>query len=392
MKHLLPLVAALAVAAQTAPAADVNLAAAKPPAVRPSAAQEATAAMNRGMDWLLKKQSPDGSWSNPEFPALTALPLWALVAGGSTDTQAMDKAVAFVLKNVHEDGSIYAEPKAKRKGGGLKNYNTALSMVALHATGRPELVPVVQKARQFLAGSQHLGGDVYFGGMGYDAENNQAYADLSNSYIAYEAMRLTENVEDLRKSGDKRADLDWKAAEKFISRIQNLPGSNDQPWANEDPEHKGGFAYNQTESKAGAYTNAEGKVRFRSYASMTYAGVLSFIYADVSKSDDRVKSAFDWASKHWSLDENPGMGQQGYFYFVNVLSKGLAAYGEDTITTGSGEKVLWREAVINKLVALQKRDDNGGFWVNPTDRWWEADPVLVTAYTIIALDIASGSK
>ena len=388
----IPALALLAATGLVVASNALEIAPAKAPAVRPSAKQEAQDAANRAVDWLLKKQSPDGSWSNPEFPALTALPLWALVSAGSTDTQAIDRAVAFILKNVHEDGSIFAEPKQKRKGGGLKNYNTALCMVALHATGRADLVPVVQKARSFVAGSQHLGGDVYFGGMGYDAENNQAYADLSNSYIAYEAMRLTENVEDLRKSGDKHADLDWKAAEQFIRRVQNLPGSNDQPWANEDPEHKGGFAYNQSESKAGSYTNAEGKVRFRSYASMTYAGILSFIYADVSKTDDRVKSAFDWAAKHWSLDENPGMGQQGYYYFLNVLAKGLAAYGEETITTAGGEKIGWREALINKLVSVQKRDDKGGYWVNAADRWWEADPVLVTSYSIIALEIAAGAR
>lgn len=359
------------------------------PAVRggvgPSAANEARAAVNRAMDWLLKQQKPDGSWSNPDFPALTALPLWALVEGGSQNKEAIDKAVRFILSNVREDGSIYAEPQQKRKGGGLKNYNTALCMVALHATGKPEVIPVVQRARSVVAAGQHFGGDVYDGGMGYDAENSQPYADLSNSYMAYEAMRLTQNVEDLRKAGEKRADLDWEAARKFISSVQNAK-------PDEAASEKGGFAYTPAESKAGAYTNEAGAVRFRSYGSMTYAGLLAFIYAETPKDDPRVVSARDWAVNHWSLDENPGMGKQGYYYFLNVLSKGLAAFGSDVIELPGGKKMNWREEVINKLVNLQKVEDGRGYWVNDAGRWQEADPVLVTSYAVIALQIAMGAK
>lgn len=355
------------------------------PGVSPSALNEGRAAVNRAMDWLVKQQKPDGSWSNPEFPALTAMPLWALAQGGSENKEAIDKAVKFILSNAKEDGSIYAEPKQKRKGGGLKNYNTALCMVALHATGRPEVIPVVQKARLVVAGGQHFGGDVYDGGMGYDAENNQPYADLSNSYMAYEAMRLTQNVEDQRKSGDKRADLDWEAARKFITQVQNGK-------ADDAASEKGGFGYTPTESKAGTYTNAAGAVRFRSYGSMTYAGLLGFIYAETPKSDPRVQSAREWATKNWSLEENPGMGKQGHYYFLNVLSKGLASFGEDIVELPTGQKINWREAVINKLVNLQKIENGQGFWVNDAGRWQESDPVLATSYSIIALQIALGAK
>jgi squalene-hopene/tetraprenyl-beta-curcumene cyclase len=258
-------------------------------------------------------------------------------------------------------------------------------MVALNSTGRADLTPVVQKARTFVAAGQHFGGDEYDGGMGYDAESGQAYADLSNSYVAYEAMRLTQNVEELRKSGDKRADLDWAAAQKFITSIQNnKPG--------DAPAEKGGFGYTPNESKAGTYTNADGIVRFRSYGSMTYAGLLSFIYADAKKDDGRVTSAFEWANKHWTLDENPGMGAQGHYYFINVLSKALAAFGQDIIALPDGKKINWREEVINKLINLQKIENGRGYWINDAGRWMEADPILTTSYCIVALDIARGSK
>jgi squalene-hopene/tetraprenyl-beta-curcumene cyclase len=358
-------------------------------AVSASLTQEARAAINRGLDWLVARQAPDGSWSNADFPALTALPLWAFAQSGRSQTATVDRAVAYILASVNPDGSICRTPREQRKGGGLCNYNTAVAMVALNAVGRPDFVPIIQKARHVVAGSQHVGDDMYEGGMGYDPSTGRPYADLSNSYLAYEAMRLTENVEDQRKSGEARADLNWEAARKFIQRVQNLPGSNDQPGVSDDPADKGGFAYKPDSSMAGTTTNEDGTVRLRSYGSMTYAGLLSFIYAKADKNDTRVQSAYDWSTRHWSLDENPGMGQQGLFYFFNTMAKALAAYGTETIVREDGTRVLWREELIRKLISLQKIEADGtGYWVNAEGRWWEADPVLVTSYSLLALEIA----
>lgn len=369
--------------AQSPTGATVLVKSEDPAAANRSLANEARAAIDRGVKWLLEQQNAEGHWSNPDFPALTALPVWAIVQGGSPDQEAVDKAVKYILSCVHEDGSIWREPKEKQKGGGLSNYNTALCMVALHAVGGAELVPVVQKARRFTAGSQHLGADDYRGGMGYDPETGRPYADLSNTYVAYEAMRLTENIEDLRKSGDPRADLDWKAAQEFLDKIQQKPSATND-------DNAGGFAYHPSESKAGTYTNEAGEIRFRSYGSMTYAGLLSLIYAEVGKEDGRVQSAFDWATKHWTLEENPGMGAEGLYYFYNVLSKALAACGQDALTLKDGSRINWRNELIRKLVGLQKIDPKtgNGYWVNESGRWWEADPVLVTSYSLLALEVA----
>lgn len=352
---------------------------------------EARAAITRGAKWLVSKQTADGYWSNPDFPALTALPLWAVAKSGSAEPEAVKKAVQHILASVHEDGSIWRQPSQQQKGGGLSTYNTAICMVALHMVGDHELVPVIQNARRFIAGQQHFGDDMYQGGMGYDPATGRPYADLSNSYMAYEAMRLTQSVEDLRTSGEKKADLDWEAAQQFIDRVQNLPATN-KTWTSDDPAEKGGFIYRPDSSQAGTYTDEDGVVRFRTYGSMTYAGLLSLIYAEVDRNDPRVQSAFDWAQRHWTLEENPGIGQEGLFFFYNVLAKSLAAYGQDILRPESGTPVNWREEFIRKLISLQKVDaDTGaGYWVNENGRWWEADPVLVTSYSLIALEVAVG--
>lgn len=345
---------------------------------------EARAALARGAEWLAAQQQPDGYWGLPDSPAMSALAMGALQkADAATYADAINRAMVYILTSVQEDGSIWRTPTMQRKGGGLANYNTAICMAALHALDRPELVPVIQNARTYLAQMQYLGSGSYRGGMGYDADQNREYADLSNSYMAYEAMRLTENVEDLRADGAARADLDWGAAQEFLAQIQNLPGVNTNTWRSDSDDDRGGFAY--TPGGGASRTNDEGRVVLRSYGSMTYAGLLSLIYAEVDEQDERVQAAKDWAMRHWSLDENPGMGAEGLYYFFNVLTKSLTAAGDATLERPDGSTIVWREAVIRRLVDLQQP---GGFWVNDNNRWWEADPNLVTAYTMQALATA----
>ena len=343
---------------------------------------EAKAAIQRGLKWLASHQKENGAWSNEDFPALTALPLWAFSWGEHPDKDKItSNAVAFILGSVQADGGIYRNVEAK--GGGLANYNTAICMTGLHATGKPELGAVVRKAREFVAAGQHTGDDVYNGGMGYDKATGRQYADLSDTVIAVEAMRFTQSAEDNRPAGEKRADLKWQGVTQFLGHVQND--------ASTGPSNAGGFAYRPEESKAGTTTNADGTVVFRSYGSMTYAGLLTLIYADVDRKDPRVRSAFEWTVRHWTLNENPGMGQEGLYYFYNVLTKALSAYGQDMITREDGTKLDWRTEVVRKLINLQKIDPatGEGYWINDAGRWWEADPVLTTSYVLIALEAAT---
>ena len=353
-------------------------------------------AVGSAVSWLVAQQSPSGSWSNPSFPALTGLPVWALSRSGQAGIATnIEQGVAYILACVStngiHDGAIFKEVQG-RKGGGLANYNTAICMTALHAVGDRRLTPVVLKAREFLARSQYLQKGQHYGGMGYDPPTGRAYTDLSNSYLGYEAMRLTQDVEDLRPGG-KTVDMNWKAAQEFMQGCHNDSSFNAASWASSDAGEKGGFAYRPDEYRknSGAYTNEAGEVKFRSMPGMTYAGLLSYIYAGVDRADPRVKATVAWIQANWQLDRgnrNPDMAgkaeeREGLFYMYNILAKGLHAYGQDTLTLADGRTINWREALIRKLLALQNPD---GFWVNDNNRYWEGDPVLVTAYSLLALE------
>ena len=347
--------------------------------ISPELEKEVRASVDKGLAWLKAQQKPSGAWSDEGAPALTALPLWAIVSSGSGEIAAeVDKAVAFLLGKQQPDGGIYV-PVPGRPGGGLGNYNTAVCLTALHATGRRDITQTLLKARDYVASSQLTGDDQYAGGFGYDKASGRRYADLNNAVFSIDAMRRTQGVEDLRPAGEKRADLDWDAALKYVSGMQVKEG-----------ETAGGFAYNLNEPKGGADAAAEagGRPMLRAYGSISYAGLLGLVHSRLEKSDPRVRSAIEYGSRFWTLEENPGQGQQGLYFYYNVMARALGAAGIDALPTHEAEgSIKWREDVARKVISLQKSD---GSWMNDNNRWWENDPVLATSYSLLALEFAAG--
>ena len=346
-------------------------------ALSPELANEVKASVLKGLAWLKAQQKPSGAWSDESMPAMTALPLWAFAASSENGYAAeTDKAVAFLLSKQQPDGGIYVQVPG-RKGGGLGNYNTSICAAALYATGRRDVMPAVLKSRSYIAASQHTGDDLHTGGFGYDKDAGRRYSDLNNTHFSIDAMRRTQGAEDLRPAGEKRADINWDAALRYVSQMQNTEG-----------ETAGGFAYNTQDPKGGVVTNASGRVMLRAYGSMTYAGLLAMVHARLEKSDPRVRSAVEYGSRFWTLEENPGQGQQGLFFYFNVMARALSAAGLDALPKHAAEgEIRWREEVLRKVIGLQKPD---GSWVNDNNRWWENDPVLATSYSLLALEFASG--
>ena len=134
---------------------------------------------------------------------------------------------------------------------------------------------------------------------------------------------------------------------------------------------------------AGERENANGSIALRSYGSMSYAGLLSFIYAEMDPQDSRVKAVKEWLSKHYTIDENPGMGPQGLFYYYHTMAKALSLSGITTMKNQKGIQKDWRKELSLHLLNLQSKD---GSWSNENGRWWEKDPVLVTSYALLTLE------
>ena len=343
---------------------------------------EVTLAIDKGLAWLQKAQNADGSWSLPDQPALTALPLTAFMLEPTGKFRKerpifVNKGYDFIVASAKPDGGIF------RKG--LANYNTSLSLNALAAAGDPSFAKIIASARQFVIGQQAHGmtNSAMDGGMGYGPTGTHGgEPDLSNTVMALDALyhSKTESTQELGNAKD----LDWKALTGFLQRCQNLPAAGQIAASPAEADNNGGFVYAPGASKAPEINLPNGKKALRSYGSMSYAGLLSYIYADFKKDDPRVQAVVDWLQRHYTLEENPGMGGEGLYYYYHLLAKAMGTYGTNELTMADGRKVDWRKELAKKLIDVQKGD---GSWLNEKGRWMEKDPVLVTCYAVMALEI-----
>jgi squalene-hopene/tetraprenyl-beta-curcumene cyclase len=339
-------------------------------------------AMDRGLAWLKANQNSNGWWSAPDHPALTSLPVMAFNGDPSkryAREPFLTNAYAHILRAVKPGGGIF--------GTNLPTYNTAVSMMALVSANNPAHDPVLRKARGYLVSLQSDFGekgkvdDVFDGGVGYGSRYE--HSDMGNTLQALEALHYTRHLLQDQNSADAK-DLNWAAAIQFLQNCQNLSSHNKQAWVSEKPADRGGFVYYPGHSMAGGETNAAGRVALRSYGSISYGGLLSYIYADLKRDDPRVKAVFDWLRGNYTLAENPGMGPQGLYYYFHTLTKALTAYGINELPLANGRNVAWRREVASRLMDLQRRD---GSWENDNSRWWEKDPVLVTSYAVLSLEV-----
>jgi squalene-hopene/tetraprenyl-beta-curcumene cyclase len=353
-----------------------------------SAEDRAQKLIDSGLNYLKSQQKPDGGWQREnDPPGVTAIVLRAFVQDPKypVSTNFVRKGYDKLLSYQQLDsGGIYQDL--------LANYNTAIAVSALAAANDPTYKARLDRAVAFLKGLQWTentkgpkGETVadksnnWYGGWGYGRHGRP---DLSNAQFAIEA---------LHDAGLKPGDPAYKAALVFLSRTQNSSETNDQPWAGND----GGFVYTPAveggDSEAGMITTPDGRKMPRSYGSMTYAGLKSMIYAGLTKDDPRVQAAVGWISKHWTLEENPAMRDadatqslHGLYYYFYVFAHALDAYDEPVMTDAQGGRHDWRVELIDKIGSLQKPD---GSWVGEK-RWMEDNPVLTSAYVVLALEEA----
>ena len=335
---------------------------------------EADSLIAKGTAFLKSRQGEDGGWSTDRNePGITALAVTALLRsrGARAGDPVAAKGLAYLEKYVDPKGGLAGVPHA--------NYATSIALMAFQeankgTSGRYDAI--LKSGQDFLKGKQWdedegKGKDSdFYGGAGYGGKNSRP--DLSNTSFLMEALRDT---------GLPAEDPALQKALVFVSRCQNLKGEfNDQPWAGKVDD--GGFVYTAANGGSSVAGKDEATGGLRSYASMTYAGLKSMIYAGLTPDDPRVKAAYDYLTKHYSLDENPGLGQKGLYYYYQTFAKALAMVGKPTVVDAAGKAHDWRAELV---AALAKRQEPNGSWVNRADQFLEGNPDLVTAYALLAL-------
>ena len=327
--------------------------------------------VDRAIGFLEKKaQAPDGSYAKYAGPGVTAIVTTAILRHGRAPN---DPVVAKGLKYL--EGFVQGDGGISMMDSQYRNYETCMGLMCFAEANRDHRYDkLIKNAEKYLKTSQWGAGPdpdksvPSYGGAGYGKHNRP---DLSNTSFLVDALRAAGNGPD---------DEAMKRALVFVSRCQNLESEdNTLPFPAKNPD--GGFYYTPAaggESQAGKLPNGG----LRSYASMTYAGLKSMIYAGVGPDDPRVKAAVKWIQQHYDLTSNPGMGASGLYYYYHVFAKALDATGMKEVVGADGKTHNWRDDLAAELIKRQRPD---GSWVNEDPRWLEGDPSLVTAYALLAL-------
>ncbi len=319
---------------------------------------------------LTALQNADGSFNPRQAgPGVTALVTTGLLrTGTAVDAPVVAKALGYLEKSIRPDGGIYAER--------LANYTTSVALMTFEAANvGGKYATVLANGAKFLKGLQKADeslDDPMSGGVGYDGRGRP---DLSNTHFFLDALMA---------AGVTKDDPAVKRAVAFVGNCQNLKGEfNRQGWVEKTTDDdKCGLVYTPADAANAKSQNRTPAGGLRSVGSMTYAGLKSFLYAGLSKDDPRVMAAIGWVRRHYSVEENPGQGQAGLYYYYHLFAKALAALGETEFVDAAGKKHDWR-AELTAALAKRQRDD--GTWINANRAFLENAPELATAFSLLAL-------
>jgi len=333
------------------------------------------ATVDRAIKFLALQQGEDGAISPRIGIGPTAMATLGLLrAGRTTADPQVAKGLKYIEEYTQETGGIHMP------GGRIPVYETCIAMMCLKEANRDgRYNKILAAADAFIRKNQvdetkgKDKSDITYGGVGYGGRSRP---DLSNTAFLLDA---------LKSAGAKADDPAMQKALVFVSRCQNLESEhNTTKYASK--YNDGGFYY----TCAGEQRNRGGEggsqqetiAGLRSYASMTYSGLKSMIYAGLTKDDPRVKAAIGWIQKNYGLKNNPGLGDAGLFYYYHTFAKALDAMGVDELEDAKGVKHDWRREMTEELARRQRPD---GSWVNTNPQWMEGDPNLATAFSLLAL-------
>ena len=328
--------------------------------VQAATPEDIEASIEKGLEWLVAQQQPDGSWApdyEPDY-APVAHTGFALVKlcdrAYETGYGPFDEEYEY-MENV-VDGFDYLFSQAIAAGVGIaffdswgyENYCTGIAAMAIGASRTPDRpVPtgpfagqtykqVLQAVVDYFAWAQCDAPAAQQGGWSYGP--NQDWADQSNTGYSVLGLRYAE-----------------APLYGFQCDVPQVVKDEHTLWVNFIQEPDGGSDYDGTWDMSNLLRT--GNLLFEQ----------SFVGIDIS--DARVQAAIGYIESNW----NPTADSQTMY----CLMKGFESYGIETITVG-GNPVDWYDVFADHIIANQHPD---GYW--DTLGWGQ---LLDTVWALLTLE------
>lgn len=343
--------------------------------------QEVIKAVDAGLAWLSKQQSTNGAWSGHSTPGVTAFVMlsfqgWNVKGGPAWDAGSERKAYAYLLSRFDQQGGI--------AGVALGGFQTALCLSALRNANQDPLEPFLSRGRHFLLTLQKE-----FEKKQRTIPEQARIPEFVDDEDTKLARSVRAGLEAFKPSSPEQSGaaggggLDWENALGFLKQWENPASRKQAVWATGDPIDDFHHAYVEGAKIPSGLTNSEsGRVAFFEYPGLGLEKILGLPGARIIRGDPRVVPVVEWMKQNYTLDENPGLGEQGIYHFFFAASRSLRTQRVDSLELLDGRLINWRVEIARKLLGRQARS---GFWRNASIQFGESDPVIATALAVSCL-------
>ncbi|MFH1231963.1 MAG: prenyltransferase/squalene oxidase repeat-containing protein, partial [Planctomycetota bacterium] len=349
--------------------------------------------IEKGLQWLYSKQSPDGGWRSETYgltksgQSMTPFTLYAMTQITNPKSRyPIDKGIKFLLDQINPDGSV-----GTRGIQDYPTYSTALSVIVLSRLRANNWQEQVKPMVRYLKNQQlvdELGwntADPEYGGWGNGGWITKPSEPMPEIFkqLVVDRVDLSHTVfvlEALNSAGLARDDESLKKALVFVEKCQNYPDVH---------RGDGGFIFAPNSilgNKAGPSGKDEkGMEYYRSYGSMTADGVRALLFCWLDAEHQRIQAGIKWLMDNFRADQCPGFtndpqppwSQGVVFYYYWSFSRLL----DDKILPSSRHSIA--KEIAAKLIQLQAGD---GSWKNPIALMKEDDPLISTNLAMMTLD------
>ncbi len=345
-----------------------------------TSASDQASALDRGVAWLLKQQAADGGWHSQAYgqlkggAAVTALVLDTLSQLPTDSIQknevAIDRGLKFFRAGFEKRHTIAAIDGSLD----FPTYGSALFLTAITRLARKsdEIQKQTKLAREYLFSAQLLEARGFaadhpsYGGWDFlGADDAQGITTGTNvSVVAH----ILEAIANDRAPAAQKARA---AAKGWLLRCQQADG---------------GFAFTPEPMSLNnkAEFADEARTKPRSYGTTTCDGIRGLLSLHLTTDDANVKRALTWLSKNPAIAVVPGFealppetewrrGLRFYYYcgLARILPRLPAADRPG------------RQQAIERILLKEQQAD--GRWQNESDRMRENDPLIATSFAISTL-------